>query len=109
MIGGIPGQPFASRPARLTARSALATHALVPIIRKLIGDPMAKLGVRSIAKQPDPNRLGARLRSLLVPGQPALGGMIIEQLRPSLIKLYQMAGSISSISKLSMRCSSQRD
>ncbi|MFN0170703.1 MAG: HpcH/HpaI aldolase family protein [Bryobacteraceae bacterium] len=53
---------------------------------------MAKLGVITTTKQPDPNRLGAKLRSSLVPGKPALGGIVIEQLRPSLIKLYQMAG-----------------
>ncbi len=53
---------------------------------------MAKLGVTTTTKQSDPNRLGAKLRASLVPGKPALGGIIIEQLRPSLIKLYQMAG-----------------
>jgi len=52
---------------------------------------MAKIGVHSKANFKDSNRLGAKLKSLLVPGKPALGGIIIEQLRPSLIKLYQMA------------------
>jgi len=53
---------------------------------------MAKIGVESTNESPDPNRLGAQLTSALVPGKPALGGMIIEQLRPSLVKLYRMAG-----------------
>lgn len=53
---------------------------------------MAKIGVKSNTKLPDPNRLGAKLRSMLVPGKPALSGIVIEQLRPSIIKLYQMAG-----------------
>jgi 2-keto-3-deoxy-L-rhamnonate aldolase RhmA len=53
---------------------------------------MAKIAVTSATTQPDPNRLGAQLRAALVPGRPALGGIISEQLRPSLIRLYQMAG-----------------
>jgi len=53
---------------------------------------MAKINVESEYVSSDPNRLGAKLRNLLVPGKPALGGIIIEQLRPSLIKLYRMAG-----------------
>jgi 2-keto-3-deoxy-L-rhamnonate aldolase RhmA len=42
--------------------------------------------------RPDPNRLGARLRSALVPGNPALGGIVMEQLRPSIVKAYKLAG-----------------
>jgi 2-keto-3-deoxy-L-rhamnonate aldolase RhmA len=43
-------------------------------------------------KRPDPNRLGAKLRSALIPGNPALGGIVMEHLRPSLVKLYRSAG-----------------
>jgi 2-keto-3-deoxy-L-rhamnonate aldolase RhmA len=42
--------------------------------------------------QRDPNRLGAQLRAALVPSRPALGGIVMEQLRPALIKLYKQAG-----------------